>query len=126
MTRTKICELLIVDDEASMLHAVNRMLRNGPYLLDTVQSVDAALHAMQAKTYDLILFDYMMPKKNGITFLQEAQWDRNKTKCVLMTAHCIRSIINDTFTHGGVGYLIKPFGKDDLLRILNYYLKSDG
>lgn len=59
--------ILLVDDEATILHMLKTVLhKEGFTEVDTVMSGEAAITACEAKHYDLIVLDVMLPGQSGI------------------------------------------------------------
>ena len=71
--------VLILDDEASILKSLERLLRvtpciyNGevfPLQIESFTSATAALERARHTTFDLFLSDYRMPEMSGVDFLK--------------------------------------------------------
>ena len=67
--------LLLAEDEKSLSRAVKAILEAGKYSVDAVFDGEEALDYLETDTYDGVILDIMMPKKDGITVLKEL---RNK------------------------------------------------
>lgn len=72
--------IMLVDDEENILKALRRVLAGTPCIYDGVEyktrveaftSPDAALQYARNNAVDLVLSDYRMPGKDGVTFLKE-------------------------------------------------------
>ncbi len=113
-------KILVVDDERSILDTVKAMLEPYDCEVDCANDAQTAVDMAGAKTYDFVLFDYRMPDKDGLWFLKNAKLPR-ETKALLMTAFGTRDLINRSFQLGAAGYLLKPFGENDLLRHLQFH-----
>jgi response regulator RpfG family c-di-GMP phosphodiesterase len=61
--------LLIVDDEAQILSALQRTLRRESYEIVTVESAAAALRILDERCVDAILSDHKMPGMSGVQLL---------------------------------------------------------
>ena len=73
--------LLIVDDDASTLNAIQRLLRHKKNIweLDTAPSVDEALAMFKKNPYDVIISDVKMPKRDGLDLLNEIKINHQAT-----------------------------------------------
>lgn len=72
--------IMLVDDEENILKSLRRVLAATPCIydgveykikVDTFTSPDAALQHARHNAVDLVLSDYRMPGKDGVTFLRE-------------------------------------------------------
>jgi DNA-binding NtrC family response regulator len=59
--------VLIVDDDASLLRAIQRVL--GQFELTAARSTEEALAILSGRTFDAVLTDYRVPTSNGVVFL---------------------------------------------------------
>lgn len=72
MTTAMTGNLLIVDDDASVRHALQRLLRREGYRIYTAGDAADAERILDQDAIDVILCDQDMPGKTGIEFLREA------------------------------------------------------
>lgn len=72
--------IMLVDDEENILNALRRLLTATPCVCDGIEykirvdsfsSADEALQFARHNAVDLVLSDYRMPRKDGVTFLKE-------------------------------------------------------
>jgi len=63
--------LLLVDDEARILSALNRTLRREGYEIVTAESAAKALRILGSREVDLVLTDQKMPGASGLEFLAQ-------------------------------------------------------
>jgi len=110
-----------MDDEPHVLDSIRRMLHKTEYELDTVLTVPEALQMMKGKIYDFVLFDFLMPKQDGLDFISHAEWDKMRTKLILITAYGKHKVINEFFKKGVDGYLVKPFSREVLIDSLKRF-----
>ena len=94
--------LLVVEDEHSLREDIARKLRLSGYEVDACADGEAALEALAAERYDLVLLDLNLPKVDGMQVL------RNLRQLILSA----RSEIADKgegLDAGANDYLSKPF-----------------
>ena len=113
-------KILALDDDEDVLKAVKIILNLAGHEVHCVEDAAVAVDMLQAVRYDLVLFDYRMPERDGIWFLRNARFPCG-TKAVLMTAYGTRELIDRMFRLGAAGYLMKPFTADDLLRHVEFH-----
>ena len=62
--------LLVVEDEHSLREDIARKLRLSGYEADACADGEAALEALTAERYDLVLLDLNLPKVDGMQVLR--------------------------------------------------------
>ena len=80
--------ILVIDDEGSFVRALTRLLRRDGYHVDTARNGRHALTQLQARPYDVILCDLIMPRMNGFAFVSEyrALALRDAAAAIIMSA----------------------------------------
>ena len=68
-------QILFVDDEPNVLHALRRMLRymREEWNMDFVGSGEEALEALTKERYDVVVSDIRMPKMDGVQLFTEVK-----------------------------------------------------
>jgi PAS domain S-box-containing protein len=85
-TEEELIYVLYVDDETGLLKAAKTILEmQGAFHVETVSSVEEALKRMGEKTFDVIISDYIMPRKDGLEFLRELRESGNNIPFILFT-----------------------------------------
>lgn len=108
-------KLLFAEDEVGMSEAVSDILTYHHYMVDAVYDGEEALDYAREETYDGIILDIMMPKKNGFEVLEELRREGCRTPILLLTA---KGEVEDRIRGLDLGaddYLPKPFAMDELL-----------
>ncbi|MDI9404410.1 MAG: response regulator [Limnohabitans sp.] len=65
-THSKPARILVVDDEAHIVHVVALKLRNAGFQVETAGDGDEALTLLQSRGIDLVVTDLQMPMMSGI------------------------------------------------------------
>jgi len=68
---------------------------------------------------DLLLLDLAMPKKDGLTVVQEIIAQHPTAKIILITASDDQKTIQKVLDSGGISYLSKPFSFNTVLKIIS-------
>jgi DNA-binding response OmpR family regulator len=113
-------KILVLDDNEALSKAVQTMLKLHGHDVDAITNAKDGVKMVEEGTYDIILVDYKMPVNDGIWFMKEARIPRN-TKVLLMTAFVNKDVINEMFSLGAVGYLVKPFDDAELMRHIEFH-----
>jgi DNA-binding response OmpR family regulator len=64
-------KILIVEDEELLRDTYNLILSSEPYSISIAADGEEALALCEETVYDLILLDLMMPKVDGVAFLEQ-------------------------------------------------------
>ena len=120
--------ILLVDDNAINQKVAARILAQIGYQPDLAENGLKALAALDAKTYDLVFMDLMMPEMGGLdaaTAIRERQRNfashpnySGRIVIVAMTAHAMQSDREKCLAAGMDDYLAKPIRPADLRNII--------
>ncbi len=115
-------DILLADDEPSILLSVADALRAATFRVTTAGDGEAALVACAAQRFDVILCDVRMPRVDGLTLLRHIRKHAPGTDVILMTAHANVADAVNALKDGATDYLIKPFSLEELnLRVERIY-----
>jgi two-component system, response regulator PdtaR len=107
--------VLIAEDEALIRLDLKEMLEEAGYLVvgeagDGQQAVDLA-RSLQP---DVVILDVKMPVLDGISAAEQIVADQI-APVVMLTAFSQRDLVERAVEAGAMAYVVKPFGKADLL-----------
>ncbi|MET0344192.1 MAG: response regulator transcription factor [Polyangiales bacterium] len=109
--------ILIVEDDQDLLRMMQRMLTAVAEVI-TASDGQHALELLAADDPpDLLITDWMMPRKDGLTLVKEMkQHDALKrVPVVILTAKAAPRDVIAGINSGARHYLTKPFKPDDLI-----------
>ncbi|SRR5258707_12374059 len=107
-------KILIVDDEAANLRALERLFRKDHHVL-TAQSGIEALTLLEQHDVALLVTDQRMPGMTGIELLQKTVPLRPHMLRILLTGYTDVSTLIEAINCGHVyRYVTKPWNNDDL------------
>jgi DNA-binding response OmpR family regulator len=107
--------ILVVEDEPEVSDFLLRVLRDAAWAADPVFTGAAALAALGATTYDLVILDLNLPDGDGFSVCRAIRARLDRTPVLMLTA---RNAVNDRVRGLDVGaddYLAKPFAVSELL-----------
>lgn len=110
--------ILLVDDEPSILHSVDEALRGEGHQVTTALDGLSAQAALGAKVFDVVISDVRLPRVDGFTLFKKLRHESPRTRVVLMTAWATVTDAVGAFKLGAVDYLPKPFDLEALLKLL--------
>lgn len=108
--------IAIVDDEEMVLTSLRSfLLLETDYEVETFSSPRAAVSALQEKSVDLVISDYLMPGMNGIEFLLEVKKLHPYATRILLTGYADKENAIKAINEVGLyQYVEKPWNNDDL------------
>jgi len=114
--------VLVVDDEAVNRIMVTELLGQEGITAVAADSGEKALELLDDVDFDLVLMDVEMPGMDGFEVTrrireQEKESGR-RVRIVAMTAHAVEGYHERCIKAGMDGYVSKPFGPADLLRLV--------
>ena len=108
-------KVLLVDDDPGLLRLLSIRLSAEGYDVETNESAEEALIAVNRFQPDVVLTDLRMARMDGIELLQELQERSPGLRVIIMTAHgTIPDAVKATQS-GAFGFITKPIEKDELL-----------
>jgi DNA-binding response OmpR family regulator len=106
--------LLLVEDDSMIGAAAQQGLRHEGHTVDWVRDGHEGEAAVAGGTYDLVLLDLGLPRKDGLSILRGWRARGNKVPVLIITA---RDAVSDRVAGldaGADDYLVKPFDLDEL------------
>jgi len=116
--------ILIVEDEEKLARNVAKVLRKH---LDAAVDISTdgqdGCHMAMSEPYDAILLDLMLPKKDGLSILQELRKQNISTPVLIMTARDGTENVIAGLNAGSDDYLTKPFDMAELVARIRALLR---
>ena len=112
-------KLLIIEDDESILSLLKRGLKEEGFVIDTATNGEDGEYLAEMNNYEIIILDWMLPKKSGIEVLKELREKNILTPILMLTAKDRVEEKVDALNIGADDYLSKPFSFEELLARLN-------
>ena len=107
--------LLIAEDSPVLADALKAGLSREGYTCDHAADGAEALAYLAQHDYDLVVLDWILPRREGIEVLRELRRKGARTRVLMLSA---RDQVNDrvaALDAGADDYMVKPFALDELL-----------
>jgi DNA-binding NtrC family response regulator len=112
-------KILLIDDDEGLIHFLGRFFQRKGYEVSACLSGITAFEKIEKESFDLILLDYKMPESNGIDILIRIKKSQVKTPVIIMTAYGTTELAIEAMKQGAYNYLIKPFERKELSRVVS-------
>jgi DNA-binding response OmpR family regulator len=115
--------LLLVEDDTMIGEAVLDLLRAELYAVDWVKDGEMADTALSTQTYDLVLLDLGLPRRDGLAVLRGMRARKERTPVLIATARdSVRQRI-EGLDAGADDYVLKPYEVAELLARIRALLR---
>ena len=122
-------KILIVEDDEFLRDFYQELLTSEGYIIDTAPDGEIALSKITQGGFNLVLLDIMLPKKDGVQVLRDVKASSLSSKngpIICLTNLGNEAIINQCFSLGAAGYLIKSaLNPDQVLSEISNFLQKN-
>ena len=106
--------VLVVEDDLDLIELLEECLTMYGYAVDKAYDGEEAIDMAYVESYDVIVLDINLPKKDGFEVLEEVRKNDQEVNIIMLTA---RSDIDDRvkgLDYGANDYMVKPFDLKEL------------
>jgi two-component system alkaline phosphatase synthesis response regulator PhoP len=116
-------KVLLVEDEAGLILTLTDRLRSEGFDVTTATDGELGLQVALAESFDLIILDVMLPKKNGLDICRDLRSKNITTPILMLTAkgETIDKVLG--LKLGADDYLTKPFEMMELFARIEALLR---
>ena len=111
--------ILVIDDDLDFAEGMDLLLTPEGYEVQVAHSIADASSKFTNFSADIALIDIRLSSKSGIDLIGKLKQRRPNILCVMMTAYASTDTAIEALREGAYGYLVKPFGADELLLTVN-------
>jgi two-component system response regulator HydG len=114
-TPTRLVRVLVVDDEPTLLRALEALLQKKGWEVVALDSSIAAMQRLAQEDFDVALLDIKMPQLSGLELLTAVKHRRREVEVIMMTGHATVETAIAAVKAGAYDYLTKPFEDVELV-----------
>jgi two-component system OmpR family response regulator len=106
--------ILVVEDDNKIASFIVKGLKQAGYAVDRSADGEDALSLAETTAYDAAVVDLMLPKLDGLSFIQRLRSRKSQTPVIILSA---KASVDDRIKGlqaGGDDYLTKPFAFSEL------------
>ena len=115
--------LLLVEDDTMIGESVLDLLRAEDYAVDWVKDGVMADTALATQSYDLVLLDLGLPKRDGLAVLRTLRARKVRIPVLIATARDSVQQRIEGLDAGADDYVLKPYDLDELLARIRALLR---
>jgi two-component system OmpR family response regulator len=108
-------KILIIEDDQQVSEYVAKGMKEAGHITDSAADGKDGLFLATTESYDVMIFDRMLPSLDGLTILKTIRGSGNETPVLILSA---LGDVDDKvkgLRAGGDDYLVKPFAFAELL-----------
>ena len=117
--------VLVVDDEPAMVGAVSALLGRAGHRVVTAYDGNTALRRFSEERPDLVLLDLAMPGLDGVEVCRSIR-RISQTPIIVLTGEADERAKVEALDTGADDYVVKPFGKQELLARIRAVMRRRG
>ncbi len=114
----------IIDDDASVRAATNRLVRSLGYIACTFASADEFLRSPHVDTTSCVIADIQMPGMSGVELQDLLRAQGRRLPIIFITAFPDENVRARALDAGAVCFLSKPFDGATLVKYLDVALEE--
>jgi CheY-like chemotaxis protein/anti-sigma regulatory factor (Ser/Thr protein kinase) len=119
-----MARVLVVDDDRATRHILRKVLSNDGFDTSVAKDGIAALAALRARRYDLMLLDVWMPRMNGLELMAKLRTRKTKPRVVVMTSDDAPQTLLNVVREQAFTYVHKPVDPVSLLQTVREVLEA--
>jgi DNA-binding response OmpR family regulator len=100
-------KLLLVDDEDAFRLALESVMTDSGYVVESCDCGEAAIDLLRASHFDVVILDYRMPGISGLNVLQWMNEQKMDTPVIMLTAAGSENIAVEAMKFGAYDYFAK-------------------
>jgi len=120
----KKANVLIVDDNESILETLSAILEAKGYRTDIAKTGREAIEKSKTNFYNLALLDIRLPDIEGTKLLTKIEETSPRMVKIMITGYASLENAVEALNLGADAYIMKPVDPENLLKVINEKLKE--
>ena len=116
----------LVDDEASVLTAIGRLLASDGFSVRSFNNPNDFLAHVEANPVALAILDIWMEQMTGLEAQAKLQRMSPQTRVIIMTGHQDPAVEQMALNAGATAFFVKPFDDNEFLAAVHRALELKG
>ncbi len=108
-------KILLAEDDVNLGNLLKNYLNAKSYTTTLCVNGSQALDTFASGSFDLCIFDIMMPEMDGLTLAREIRLTNTEIPIIFLTAKNQKEDVLEGFKSGADDYITKPFSMEELL-----------
>jgi len=118
-------KILLIEDEEKVAGFIQRGLQAEGFSVDVASDGERGERKLRRQTYDLLILDLLLPKKDGFEIIKSLRTDKSPIPILVLTARSATEDIVKGLELGADDYLVKPFAFSELVARLRSLARRD-
>jgi len=118
--------ILLVEDDTNLSFVIKDNLEYRNYEVVLCEDGEIALEVFDNETFDICIFDIMLPKVDGFTLAEKVRRINKDIPIIFLTAKSMKEDKINAFHIGADDYITKPFNIEELILRIKVFLKRSG
>src|SRR5258707_14219029 len=111
--------VMIVDDDESMRRAARRLIKSSGFAVETFASAEDFLGSGRLDATACLVLDVQMPGLNGLELQSRLMSEGHQIPIIFITAFDDENVRAQALRAVAIGFLVKPFQEDDVVKGVN-------
>jgi two-component system OmpR family response regulator len=107
--------ILVVEDDRDVAKNISKMLSENGHVVDMAHDGEDGLAMARECSFDIMVVDRMMPRRDGLSMISQLRDDGDKTPVLVLSAMGEVDHRVEGLQAGGDDYLVKPYAPSELI-----------
>jgi FixJ family two-component response regulator len=112
------CPIWLLDDDASMLKALDRLLRSAGFSVKKFDHPAALLSNLEQEQCRVAVLDIWMPDMNGLEVQSHLRQESPETRIIFISGRDDPSVRQTALDSGAFAFLSKPFNDEVFVQLV--------